>query len=155
MSQLEDCSIAVDAAFYLQLFLDNSPFHEPLLPALGGLTGIQTHIESDLDSWKENKTIPLFVFNGQSVVGQDEVSVQRGKQAITGTDSAWGLYFQSQANEAVAAFGAHRGAYLVQNLFPLLQSILKSRGLHFLVPPFNASAQVSRLTTKPCYLHAC
>jgi len=145
VSQLEDCAIAVDASFYLQLFLDNSPFHEPLLPALGGLTGIQTHIEADLDSWKQNKTTPFFIFNGQSMVGQDEVSVRRGKQAITGTDEAWGLYFQSQANEAVAAFGAHRGAYLVSNLFPLLQSILKSRGLHFLVPPFNASAQMAYL----------
>ncbi|KAI1485243.1 nuclease-like protein [Biscogniauxia mediterranea] len=143
VSQLEDTAIAVDASYYLQLFLDNPPYHEPLLPALGGLTGIQAHIESDLDSWKANKTTPFFIFNGQSVVGTDEVTVQRGKRAIAGTDEAWGLYFQSQANEAVAAFGSHRGAYLVHHLFPLLQGILKRRGLHFLVPPFNASAQLA------------
>lgn len=109
MTQLEDTAIAVDAAYYLQLFLDNPPYHEPLLPALGGLTGIQTHIEGDLDSWKANKTTPFFIFSGQSVVGQDDVSVQRGKRAIAGTDEAWALYFQSQANEAVLAFGSHRG----------------------------------------------
>lgn len=109
MSQFEDCAIAVDASYYLQLFLDHPPYHEPLLPALGGLTGIQTHIEGDLDSWETNRTIPFFIFNGQSVVGQDDVSVQRGKRAISGTDDAWTLYFQSQANEAVAAFGSHRG----------------------------------------------
>ncbi|KAI4867241.1 PIN domain-like protein [Hypoxylon rubiginosum] len=143
VTQLEDCAIAVDAAYYLQLFLDNAPYHEPLLPALGGLTGIQSHIEHDLDSWKANKTIPFFIFNGQSIEGQDDVSVQRGKRAIAGTDEAWGLYFQSQANEAVTAFGSHRGAYPIHYLFPLLQGILKRRSLHFLVPPFNASAQVS------------
>ncbi|KAL7625082.1 hypothetical protein AAE478_004296 [Parahypoxylon ruwenzoriense] len=143
VSQLEDCAIAVDASYYLQLFLDNAPYHEPLLPALGGLTGIQSHIEHDLDSWKANNTIPFFIFNGQAIEGQDDVSVQRGKRAIAGTDEAWGLYFQSQANEAVTAFGAHRGAYPVHHLFPLLQGILKSRGLHFLVPPFNASAQLA------------
>ncbi|KAK6951855.1 hypothetical protein Daesc_006380 [Daldinia eschscholtzii] len=143
VSQLEDCAIAVDASYYLQLFLDNVPYHEPLLPALGGLTGIQSHIEHDLDSWKANKTIPFFIFNGQSIEGEDDVSVQRGKRAIAGTDEAWGLYFQSQANEAVTAFGSHRGAYPVHNLFPLLQGILKRRGLHFLVPPFNASAQLA------------
>jgi hypothetical protein len=161
VSQLEDTAIAIDASYYLQLFLDNPPYSEPLLPALGGLTGIQTHIEGDLDSWERNNTTPFFIFDGQSVVGQDDVSVQRAKRAIAGTDGAWDLYFQSRANEAVSAFGAHRGtlfvfailvfpianccegAYLIHHLFPLLQGILKRRGLHFLVPPFNASAQVS------------
>ncbi|OTB07770.1 hypothetical protein M426DRAFT_71545 [Hypoxylon sp. CI-4A] len=144
-SQLEDCAVAVDASYYLQLFLDNVPYSEPLLPALGGLTGIQTHIEHDLDRWRKNKTIPLFVFNGQSVEGEDDVFVQRGKRAIAGTDEAWALYFQSHANEAVAAFGSHRGAFPIQHLFPLLKGILKRRGLHFLVPPFNASAQLAYL----------
>lgn len=36
------------------------------------------------------------------------------------------------------------GAFRIQNLYPLLQSILKDNNLHFLVPPYNASAQVSR-----------
>ncbi|KAI1390972.1 temperature dependent protein affecting M2 dsRNA replication-domain-containing protein [Hypoxylon trugodes] len=143
LGQLEDTATAVDASYYLQLFLDNPPYHEPLLPALGGLTGIQSHIEHDLDSWAANKTTPFFVFNGQSIEGEDDVSVQRGKRAITGTDEAWTLYFQSQANEAVSAFGSHRGAYPIHHLFPLLQGILKRRGLHFLVPPFNASAQLA------------
>lgn len=145
MTQLQDSAIGVDAAYYLQLFLDNPPYHEPLLPALGGLTGIEYHIENDLDSWKANNTTPLFIFNGQSVVGQDDVSVQRGKKAISKTDEAWALYFQSEANAAVTAFGANRGAFPVQNLFPLLQAILKKRNIHFVVPPFNASAQVSFL----------
>ncbi|KAK8058734.1 nuclease-like protein [Apiospora phragmitis] len=120
ISQLKDNAVAVDASYYLQLFLDNIPFHEPLLPALGGLTGIESHIESDLESWDANKTTPFFIFNGQAVEGQDEVSLI-----------------------AVAAFGTSRGAYPVQNLFPLLQSILKKHNLHFLVPPFNACAQLT------------
>ncbi|KAK6833688.1 hypothetical protein PG990_001473 [Apiospora arundinis] len=145
ISQIKDNAIGVDAAYYLQLFLDNIPFHEPLLPALGGLTGIESHIEVDLDSWAANKTEPLFIFNGQAVEGQDEVSVQRGKKANAKTDGAWDLYFKSEAHSAVAAFGLSRGAYPVQNLFPMLQSILKKRQLHFLVPPFNASAQLTYL----------
>ncbi|KAK7967435.1 XPG N-terminal domain-containing protein [Apiospora aurea] len=143
ISQLKDNAVAVDASYYLQLFLDNIPFHEPLLPALGGLTGIESHIEVDLDSWDANKTIPFFIFNGQAVEGQDEVSVQRGKKANAKTDEAWDLYFKSEAHSAVAAFGTSRGAYPVQNLFPLLQSILKKRNMHFLVPPFNACAQLT------------
>jgi hypothetical protein len=83
-----------------------------LLPALGGLTGVQSHIESDLDSWKANNTTPFFIFNGQSVVGSDEIAIQRGMRAIVGTDEAWGLYFESQANEAVSAFGSHKGRLL-------------------------------------------
>ncbi|ORY71207.1 nuclease-like protein [Pseudomassariella vexata] len=143
LSQLEDTAIAVDASYYIQLFLDNPPYHEPLLPALGGLTGIESHIESDLDSWQANKTTPFFIFNGQSVVGQDDVSIQRGKRAIVKTDEAWDLYFRSEATAAVTAFGSNRGAYPVQHLFPLLQRILKKRNLHYLVPPYNASAQLA------------
>ncbi|KAI2623396.1 PIN domain-like protein [Xylaria nigripes] len=143
ISELEDTSIAIDASYYLQLFLINAPYQEPLLPALGGLTGIQFHIESDLDSWKTNKTTPFFIFNGQSVVGSDEIAIKRGIKAIGGTDKAWSLYFQSQANEAVSAFGSHKEAYLVQNLYPLLQSILERRGLYFKVPPVNAAAQLA------------
>ncbi|KAJ2989785.1 hypothetical protein NUW58_g3292 [Xylaria curta] len=143
VSELDDTTVAIDASYYLQLFLTNPPYQEPLLPALGGLTGIQSHIESDLDSWKANNTTPFFIFNGQSVVGSDEVAIQRGLQANAGTDEAWNLYFQSQANEAVSAFGSNKGAYLVQNLYPLLQTILDRRGLYFKVTPVNAAAQLA------------
>ncbi|KAH6655124.1 nuclease-like protein [Truncatella angustata] len=142
-AQLEDTSIAVDASYYLQQFLDLAPTHEPLLPALGGLTGIETHIEADLDSWKENNTTPFFIFDGQPVEGQDAISVKRGKTATAKTDEAWNLYFRGEANQAVSTFGQDRRAYPISNLFPLLQGILKKRNLHFLVPPFNASAQLA------------
>lgn len=151
IAQLEDTTIAVDASYYLQQFLDYPPTHEPLLPALGGLTGIETHIEADLDSWKQNNTTPFFIFNGQSLHGQDAISAQRGKAAIHKTDDAWNLYFRGAANEAVSTFGQDRRAFPIPNLFPLLQGILKKRKLHFLVPPFNASAQVSTAT----FVHDC
>lgn len=147
VTQLEDTSIAVDASYYLQQFLDFPPTHEPLLPALGGLTGIETHIEADLDSWKQNNTTPFFIFNGQSVEGQDAVTVQRGKTAIAKTDEAWNLYFRGEANQAVSTFGQDRRAFPISNLFPLLQRLLEKRGLHFLVPPFNASAQLAYFDT--------
>lgn len=111
VSELEDCAIAVDATYYIQVLLDNSPSHEPLLPALGGLTGIQAHIEADLDSWKANKITPFFIFDGQTVTGQDEVAVLRGREAIKKTNEAWELYFTGQAENAVAAFGANGGMY--------------------------------------------
>src|SRR6266511_656139 len=60
LAELEDCAIAVDATYYLLTFLENAPFHEPLLPALGGLTGIQNHIEKDLDEWAAFKVTPFF-----------------------------------------------------------------------------------------------
>ena len=114
MSELEDCAIAVDATYYLQVLLDNSPSHEPLLPALGGLTGIQAHIEADLDSWTASKVTPFFIFDGQTVTGQDEVAVIRGREAIKKTNEAWELYFTGQAENAVAAFGANGGMNCVR-----------------------------------------
>ncbi|KAK2028292.1 XPG domain-containing protein [Colletotrichum zoysiae] len=104
VSELEDCAIAVDATYYLQLFLDTPPFHEPLLPALGGMTGIEHHLRADIDQWKANKVVPFFIFDGQSVTGQEEVAVQRGRAANKKTDAAWNLYFNSEAQQALAYF---------------------------------------------------
>ncbi|KFG81106.1 XPG I-region protein [Metarhizium anisopliae] len=143
LSDLEDCSIAVDATYYLSQLLDTSPAHEPLLSALGGLTGIQTHINENLDLWHKNRILPFFIFDGQSITGQDEVGLKRRRAANKKTDEAWDLYSRSEAEKAVSTFGANAGAYIIQNLYPLLQRILKKRGLHFLVPPYNACAQLA------------
>ncbi|CAI6096480.1 hypothetical protein V2G26_003315 [Clonostachys chloroleuca] len=143
LAELEDCAIAVDATYYLNYLLDTPPAHEPLLSALGGLTGIQSHINEDLDNWEKNRIIPFFIFDGQSITGQDEVTMKRGREANLKTNEAWDLYSQSEAEQAVTAFGANPGAFRVQNLYPLLQGILKERSLHFLVPPYNASAQLA------------
>lgn len=176
ITELEDCAIAVDASYYLSLLLDTQPSHEPLLTALGGLTGIQINIRQNLDLWDKHRIIPFFIFDGQSIVGQDEIALKRGRAANQKTDQAWELYSQTEAEQAVTAFGANpgmsilprtsfsclsvpgidslialrKGAYQLQNLYPVLQGILKERGLHFLVPPFNACAQV-RFPSSPLY----
>lgn len=105
MSDIEDCAIAVDATYFLQLHLDVLPGNEPLVPALGGLTGIQGRIEQELDQWQAHKVTPFFIFDGQSIAGQDDVTVKRGLEANAKTDIAWELYFNSRADEAVSAFG--------------------------------------------------
>ena len=98
ISELEQCAIAVDATYYLGQLLDNPPAQEPLLPALGGLTGIESHINEN------------FVFDGQSVTGQDDLALDRGLKANKKTDHAWALYSQTAAEEAVTTFGANPGA---------------------------------------------
>ncbi|KAK1829641.1 protein MKT1 [Podospora conica] len=142
LSEIRDCVIAVDAAYYIHTQLEAEP-HEPLLPALAGLTGIRSSIEADLDQWKANGMVPYFVFDGQPITGQDETTVVRSLQSNKSTDHAWELYFGSKALEAVQAFGQHTGAFNTRNLFPLLQEILRERGLHFLVAPYNAAAQLA------------
>ncbi|KAF4120442.1 XPG N-terminal domain [Geosmithia morbida] len=143
LSELADCSIAIDATYWLSQLLDSSAANEPLLPALGGLTGIETHIEEALDHWEENAIIPFFIFDGQSLTGQDEVTLKRALAANQRTDEAWDLYSQGEAERAVKSFGDSPGAYRVQNLYSLLKDILNRRGLHFLVAPYNACAQLA------------
>lgn len=110
LSELEDCSIAVDATYYLKTFLDHPSSHEPLLPALGGVYGVKKHIEADLDQWQAHKITPFFIFDGQPLKGQDEVSIAKGRKANEKTDAAWSLYVNNRANECVEAFGADVGA---------------------------------------------
>ncbi|KAK4168046.1 protein MKT1 [Cladorrhinum sp. PSN259] len=142
VSELQDCSIAIDATYYLQLQLDEQP-NEPLLSALGGVTGIQTRIEQDLSSWEAHKITPFFIFDGQPLTGQDEVTAKRGREANLKTDSAWELYFSSDPVAAVKAFGQNTSAFRPQTFYRLLQGILRARGLHFLVAPSKAAAQIA------------
>lgn len=111
ITELEECAIGVDATYYLSHLLDNSPSHEPLLSALGGLTGIEEHIVDNLDLWEKHNITPFFVFDGQSVTGQDDVSLERGLKANKKTDEAWRLYSQTAAEEAVSTFGANPGLF--------------------------------------------
>ncbi|UKZ72774.1 hypothetical protein TrVFT333_000409 [Trichoderma virens FT-333] len=110
IAELEDCAIAVDASYYLSLLLDTDPSREPLLPALGGLTGIQIHIRQNLDLWDKHGIVPFFIFDGQSIIGQDDITLKRGRAANQKTDEAWDLYSQTEAEQAVAAFGANQGS---------------------------------------------
>ncbi|CAK7267060.1 hypothetical protein SEPCBS57363_002408 [Sporothrix epigloea] len=143
LAVLEDTIIAVDATYFIKQMLEHSPSHEPLMCALAGLTGIHRHVENELNHWKAHKMTPLFIFEGIPVVGQDQVSIQAGLRNIQATNEAWDLYFDGRASEAVAAFGATGSAFRTQQLYPLLQRILRKRGLHFLVTPYNASAQIA------------
>jgi hypothetical protein len=111
VSELEDCSIAIDATYYLQSWLDHEPHYEPLVAALAGLTGIQKWIEADLDQWQAHRITPFFIFDGQSIAGQDDISVMRGLRANRETDLAWSLYFNGDPESAVQAFGKNPGRH--------------------------------------------
>lgn len=114
LAELEDSTIGVHATYWLGLLLDSTPAHEPLLPALGGLTGIETHINSILGLWEEHRMYPYFVFDGQSLTGQDEVSCRRAKSANEKTNHAWQLYSDGHASEAVNTFGQNPGMVLYE-----------------------------------------
>src|SRR5689334_2255280 len=107
VSELNDCAVAVEATYYISRFLDYVPEHEPLLTAIGGLTGMHAYIERDLDQWKAHNITPLFVFDGQPIVGQDDRTVEVGLRAKQETDRAWDMYFNHQPENAVTAFSNH------------------------------------------------
>jgi len=143
LSDIEDCAIAIDATYWLIQLLDDEGAEEPLLPALGGLANIETQIGLQLQHFEDNKIIPLFVFDGQALVGQDEVALKRSTATHKATDEAWTLYAKGLPVEAVDTFRPSNGAYNVRNLYPALQRHLKARDLHFLVAPYNACAQLA------------
>ena len=122
--------------------IEEAPAHEPLLAALGGSPiALRQHIEEDLDRWKQNDLTPLFVFDGQSVVGKDSVALRSARAALGKTQNAWELYADNHPSDAVKTFGSS-GATRVEDLYPILQEVLSERDLHFIVAPFSACAQV-------------
>lgn len=112
---MEDCAIAIDATYWLSKLLDSAQANEPLLPALGGLSGIESHINDDLNHWQQNRIVPFFIFDGQSLTGQDEVTLKRAQAANQKTNHAWDLYYQSQAEAAVSTFGTYPGEFPLYN----------------------------------------
>lgn len=141
--------------------LDDPPTHEPLLAALGGdPIALKSHIEKDLDQWKENKITPVFVFDGQSVVGKEEMALRHARAALAKTQKAWDMYSKNQPEDAVRAFGASSkfisaaeddilikllGSVRAQDLYRLLQEVLSERKLDFMIAPFSACAQLAAL----------
>jgi hypothetical protein len=105
LDNFKGVTIAVDASHYLQQLLEGSP--EPLLPALGGLPlAFESHINSVLDQWKAHDMTPLFIFDGQSVVGQENTALKTAKAAVERAQAAWALYADNQASAAVSSFGS-------------------------------------------------
>ncbi len=106
-SDMKDAVIGVEATAYLQHMIDDQPAHEPLLAALGGdPIALKYHIENELDKWKANSLRPLFVFDGQSVVGKDEMALRNARAALSKTQKAWELYSNNHPEDAVKTFGA-------------------------------------------------
>jgi hypothetical protein len=73
------------------------------------LTGIQYYIRQHLDLWNEHRITPFFIFDGQSLIGQDEITLKRARAANQKTDQAWELYLQTEGEQAVTAFGDSPG----------------------------------------------
>ncbi|TAQ84877.1 hypothetical protein B7494_g6798 [Chlorociboria aeruginascens] len=144
-SDLAGAKIAVEATNYLQHMIDEAPAHEPLLAALGGYPiGLKQHIKKELDNWKANDITPVFVFDGQSMVGKEQTTLHFAKAALAKTQKAWELYVDNDPEGAVKNFGSS-GAVRVTDLYPVLREILSERGLDFITAPFSACAQLAYL----------
>lgn len=106
LADLQNAHIGVEAVFYLQRMLDNGSAYEPLHAALGGDPfALKHHLENELNLWKKNNITPLFVFEGQSTVGKEEVAFRHAREALGRTQTAWETYTDNQPDAAVKQFG--------------------------------------------------
>lgn len=103
----QNAVIGVEATYYLKHMIEDPPASEPLLAALGGEPiALRHHIVQELDKWKENGMTPLFVFDGQSVVGKEDMALRNAKGSLVRTQKAWELYVDNQPTDAVKSFGS-------------------------------------------------
>lgn len=106
-SDMKNAVIGVQATEYLKHMIQEAPAHEPLLAALGGEPiALRHYIGEELDRWKQNQMRPLFVFDGQSIVGKEDVALRAAMTALERTKKAWKLYGENEPSEAVKSFGA-------------------------------------------------
>lgn len=136
----------VEATSFLQNMIKaDASANEPLLAALGGAPlSLKKNIAEELDRWTEHHMKPLFVFDGQSIVGACQSRLARAARASVHTQRAWRLYSENKPIEAVAAFGAS-GAIDPHDLYGVLQEVLDERELPFKVAPSSACAQLAAI----------
>jgi hypothetical protein len=152
LSAIAGSTIGIEAAEYLNRIqeftlpkdLNAGVQPEPLLPALGGVPfGLARVVRIHLEIWKKHNIKPLFVFSGLNLVKDD---FGPSEQAARRLDEAWRCY---DANNAAAAVETFKGSNAVKatDLFRFLQTILRENDVSWMVAPYTASAQVSRITS--------
>ena len=105
LSDLSGAAIGIEASFYLDRLLNQPPFKEPLLSALGGLPfSLKAHIENELSVFREHDIKPVFVFNGMNVAKKHR-PFKHADDASRINANAWELYNRHEAEQAVQGFG--------------------------------------------------
>ena len=149
LSDLVNAHIGVEATEYLKQMIEISA-HEPLLAALGGAPiGLKHHLEAELDRWTENNIKPLFVFEGQSTVGKDDIALRNAKEALDRTENAWKLYINGEPDKAVTAFGNSRMQSLHGERKKMLTSF-RCRSSSRFVPHSTRSSGRARVRIPDC-----
>ncbi|KAL9087823.1 MAG: hypothetical protein Q9159_003419 [Coniocarpon cinnabarinum] len=154
LSDLSGCAIAIEADSYLDRLLNNSAAKEPLLPALGGTPfSIRIHLESELETFRQNGIKPVFIFSGLDV-GKAYTPFARGDVIASNNASAWDQYNQHQAAQAVRLFG-ESGYASARRFYTLSQQILREQNVAFQVAPYSALGQLAYLEKNaPDYVDA-
>lgn len=76
---------------------------------------------------------PIFVFDGQSNVGKNEVALRKAKDGLLYTEKAWKLYIDNEAEIAVRTFGAS-GTFMLESSLSLFLTFCRcnssTRAIH-------------------------
>lgn len=65
---------------------------------------LQEFIQTDLERWQSRQINPVFIFDGQSVVGKEDLSLATSTAAARKSDLAWVSYSSHNADKAVTEF---------------------------------------------------
>ncbi|KAL9073520.1 MAG: hypothetical protein Q9157_004725 [Trypethelium eluteriae] len=144
LSELDGAVVAIEASHYLGRLLMNPSSKEPLLAALGGLPfTMRTTVQNEIAAFRDANIKPIFVFDGLDV-SKTKAVFQQADEAVRANTTAWSLYNQHQAENAVTAFG-ESCAVTAESFYRYFQLLLQELGVEFQIAPYSALAQVSTL----------
>ncbi|KAI9667560.1 MAG: hypothetical protein M1821_000376 [Bathelium mastoideum] len=144
ISELDGAVIAIEASHYLNRLLVNPNLKEPLLAALGGLPfTMRNTVSNDMAAFRTAGITPVFIFDGIDV-SKTRALFQQADEAVRANSTAWNLYNQHHAVDAVAAFG-ESCAVTPETFYRYFQLLLKELGVDFQVAPYSALAQLAYL----------
>ncbi|KAF2238858.1 PIN domain-like protein [Viridothelium virens] len=144
LSELDGAVVAIEASHYLGRLLMNPSSKEPLLAALGGLPfTMRTTVQNEIAAFRDANIKPIFVFDGLDV-SKTKAVFQQADEAVRANTTAWSLYNQHQAENAVTAFG-ESCAVTAESFYRYFQLLLQELGVEFQIAPYSALAQLAYL----------
>jgi len=137
LDKLRNVRIGVDAVFWLRSI---QALKDPFADALGGIPpGIFGFVDKELEMFKRNNVVPLFVFQGVAPGPQHSMFVSRMDQQM---ELAWTYLAKGQKSEAQKCFAVSTSRINGDFVFFIMHH-LRHKGYECLQAPYFAGAQLA------------
>lgn len=150
---MKECRVGIEGNYWLRKILATVA-KEGAPVAMGGAPlSLRAAIDKEIIAIKSFNIIPLFVFNGLSIIRKDRPFSTEDLRPAKRT-TAWDLYEKGKVEQALSTW-ASSGSIYIQDLLHIVCDALRDHNVEFMRAPYSSWAQLAYLERHPKqYIHA-